>query len=299
MKLLALLLVLATPALGQSLGPEAPADRRYQRGIKLFEEGRFALAAQEFRVALELLPGSARLVYNLARSLESAGQLERAIETYQLYLRLAPKAGDRADVEGFVRALGKELERQRGAVLVSTEPEGAEVFVDEDGSAGRAPLSLRLAPGRHVLRLEAEGHRSEVREVQVEAGGSSAVSVTLAPVPAPDPEPEVVAVADPGMSARDLAGWSLLGAGVALGAVGGVFYAVSAETAEEGDAEGIARSRHTALESDFSTQQALAWTGFGLGAALLATGTTLLLLPADETLTLRPALGGGSLQVRW
>ena len=297
----AALLLLSSPLGAQTLGPDAPpaADLRYQRGIELFQQGRFALAAQEFRVALELVPGSARLAYNLARSLESAGQLDRAIEAYRQYLVLSPQADDRPAVDGFIRALSKELERQRGAVLVTTTPEGAQIFVDQEASAGRAPLTLRLAPGHHVLRLEADGYRQAVREVEVAEGGSGAVDVTLEVLRTEVVEPAVGAAAEPGVSGRGLLGWSLVGAGVASVAAGVVFYAKASDAADQASEGGISRNRHAALEDDFGTQNALAWTGLGLGAALTAAGVTLLVLPEDEAVSLGPTLGGAWVRVRW
>ncbi|MCA9560913.1 MAG: hypothetical protein KC583_20335, partial [Myxococcales bacterium] len=93
--LAAALVGLATPAAAntRALGAGAPeaAEQRYQIGLQMYRAGRFAEAAREFRVALTMVPDSARLAYNLARSLERSDQLEAAIEHYQLYLRLSPR----------------------------------------------------------------------------------------------------------------------------------------------------------------------------------------------------------------
>ena len=84
----------------RELEPGAPplATQRYRTGIEMYVRGDYAGAVREFKVAQALAPDSAKLAYNLARSLERAGDVPGAVAAYHRYLTLAPQATDRADV---------------------------------------------------------------------------------------------------------------------------------------------------------------------------------------------------------
>jgi TolA-binding protein len=69
----------ATESRGLEAGAPAAANQRYLGGLDLYRKGEFSAAALEFRVALQLFPTSAKLSYNLARSLERSGSLGEAI----------------------------------------------------------------------------------------------------------------------------------------------------------------------------------------------------------------------------
>ncbi len=61
-----------------------------------------------------------------------------------------------------------EAQRGRAVVRVTSEPEGAAVYVDAAiERAGNTPHNLRLAAGEHRLRLVLEGHTTEVRTINV------------------------------------------------------------------------------------------------------------------------------------
>jgi len=105
----------ATENRGLEAGAPAAANQRYLVGIDLYRKGEFSAAALEFRVALQLFPTSAKLSYNLARSLERAGALGEAIAEYRNYLALAPNAADRVDVERVIAALEAERDRRDAA----------------------------------------------------------------------------------------------------------------------------------------------------------------------------------------
>ena len=76
-------------------------------GVDLYRKSQYAAAAQEFRVAQGLMPDSPKLAYNLARSLERAGEIDAAISAYDRYLTLAPDAADAADVRQVIETLRK------------------------------------------------------------------------------------------------------------------------------------------------------------------------------------------------
>ena len=140
-----LVLVLAQAA---NLGPGAPpsAEARYQVARQLYLQADYIGAAREFAVAYEMMPASSKLAYNLARSEERAGHLSAAVRAYRDYLRLAPKAADRDEVAAIIAALDKRIEADKPEVVITSDPAGAAVRVDEGKASGQTPMDLTSSP---------------------------------------------------------------------------------------------------------------------------------------------------------
>lgn len=83
---------------------------------------------------------------------------------------------------GQERAFDLTLEPLLGQVELTGKPDGAIVRVDAEGSepVGTLPGTLGLAPGSHMLIVEAEGHRTARQLVQVEENGTVKAVVELA-----------------------------------------------------------------------------------------------------------------------
>ncbi|HEV3036378.1 MAG TPA: PEGA domain-containing protein [Candidatus Angelobacter sp.] len=65
-----------------------------------------------------------------------------------------------------------------GVVHLAASPQNAEVSVD-DKFIGNAPVDLKLAPGRHTIKITASGYRPWSRELSVLAGSEVHLSATL------------------------------------------------------------------------------------------------------------------------
>ncbi len=94
---------------------QSPAE---QKGVQLFNQseasyraGRFREAADLLRQAYDLLR-SPTLLYNLARALESDGDLKGALAAYRQYLRDEPKIPDRPAIESRVANLERQLKER-------------------------------------------------------------------------------------------------------------------------------------------------------------------------------------------
>ena len=75
---------------GSASAPPAEALTHYNRGRELYQAGRYREAVVELEDASRLDPGSANLVYNLARVYELLGELDLAIRHYQRYRAMLP-----------------------------------------------------------------------------------------------------------------------------------------------------------------------------------------------------------------
>lgn len=140
---LALMLCAASPAPAQEVAAPAPASaaprelepgapplatQRYRTGIEMYVRGDYAGAAREFKVAQALAPDSAKLAYNLARSLERAGDVPGAVAAYRHYLSVAPQAADREDVQRVLAVL--EREAGPAPAPASSPPAGPELAAE-------------------------------------------------------------------------------------------------------------------------------------------------------------------------
>ncbi len=67
---------------------------------------------------------------------------------------------------------------EAGTIAVKSVPDGAEVYVD--GSfVGEAPATLRLAPGKHTIRVTTKGYKDWSRELSVLASSDVKLTATL------------------------------------------------------------------------------------------------------------------------
>ncbi len=276
-----LLLAPGTPSAAGGLDAEAPAQARarYTAGVNYYRQGRYEDAAREFAVARRIYPKSAKLAYNLGRSLERARAYEAAVAAYRDFLKLRPEAEDRSQVEATIATLGELLAGHKGELVVNTSPEGAQIFLDEEEEPrGRSPIKLEVTPGSHVVRARLAGYAHATASAEVERAIQRALVLQLVdtrPVPAPEPESQ----------ALRWVGWGGVGAGIVLGAVGGVFSASAASAADEGrDLKG-GDPRYDSLEAEADGDNATAVVMYGAGAALLVAGVTLLLWPSSAEAT--------------
>ncbi len=188
---LSLSTALAAPALPAQPRPDgtAPskqdldeAQKRYKRGIELFNEGQYDASMIEFRKANELAP-SYKILFNIAQVNRQLNDYARAVEFFERYLREGGSnvpAARAAEVQ-------KELEklRQRVARLeVTSNVAGADVSVD-DLAIGRTPFAqpLLVNAGRRRLVATAEGRPTITRVIEVAGAESVRVPLDFAELP--------------------------------------------------------------------------------------------------------------------
>lgn len=88
----------ARPAADSATGRKR-AEALYNEGAALFVKGELAPAQLKFREALQLAPGYAPAYRGMGLVHQASGQRKQAARAYQQYLRLAPRARDRTDIE--------------------------------------------------------------------------------------------------------------------------------------------------------------------------------------------------------
>jgi len=66
----------------------------------------------------------------------------------------------------------------KGSVIVKSDPDGAEVYVD-DAFVGNAPATLRLPNGKHTVKVSQTGYKAWSKELAVFAGSEVQLKAAL------------------------------------------------------------------------------------------------------------------------
>ena len=228
------LLGLTSPSVSAAQGTSENAEARvyFQEGNRLYEQASGARGTQRTTLlqrSLEAYVDSLRIVrsrnalFNAAIVLGELGRNDESFNYFGEYLRIEElPAADREDATRRRDALRNEV-----AVLqVTTEPEGALLWVDRKDLAprGETPIELALPPGEHRTFVEKDGYTSVERTQNAVRGQTVVLELSLAPIPvAPEPEPalepEPVDAPRPRLrnAAIGTAAGTLATAGVAIG----------------------------------------------------------------------------------
>ena len=171
----------------------ASAQSRQDRARDLFERGRALYAERKYDEALEslmqayVLDPSPVLIYNIARIHEDKDDLENAARFFENYLKIAPRAKDRAAVKKRLAALKKAIATRppRGFLTLSTTPPGATIRVD-GLVVGQSPVSaVPLSAGRHGLEANIDGYETWRMDVAITGGRTLTLSANLSDRPGP------------------------------------------------------------------------------------------------------------------
>lgn len=186
----------AAPALAD---PKQDAKAHFAAGQEAYQRDDYAKAIEEFSAAYALDPAPVYL-YNTAVAYELWGKKEKSVEFYLQYLPHA-EAKERPAIEAKITSLGGTLpekpatppvekkpteestSKESATLRVSSEPAGASVWIGEKAGApaGKTPLSLTLAPGKHEVWLELEGYAPAKRTLEIPVGQAmTALDLSLA-----------------------------------------------------------------------------------------------------------------------
>ena len=172
------------------------ARARYERGIKLYEEGAYEGAQLEFERAYAVAP-SYKILYNIGQARRQQSDYVGAARTFERYLVEGGKeiaVSRRADVEREIA----EMKARVATLVVVTEP-GVEISVD-DAVVGKTPLDgARVNPGRRRITATKAGRppitktivvaSSDTAKVEFEFPAESSVPVAPPPVASAAPAP--------------------------------------------------------------------------------------------------------------
>jgi tetratricopeptide (TPR) repeat protein len=289
--LLALLLCASPVPASYAESPIEEASRLFEEGSRLLEEKRPEQALERFEAAIRLVR-SYKIDYNIALALFALGRFPEAGDHYEAFLR---EGATEAPV-GMVSSARARLEKIRARVgrvrVVNLEP-GQRVSID-GRPVGRyfAEAGAHLSPGSHTLVYAREGAPAAEIGFEVGAGEARELELVLPPRAVPArPATSLVPVGTTDEAAsrrrtRTVAGYSLLGTGAALTAVGAVLLGVAAWNANDIQTRDSALSYQESQEQSPKNNEELmnanrmAWAGGvvgGVGVAAAAVGIWVLL----------------------
>jgi tetratricopeptide (TPR) repeat protein len=229
------------------------ARTHFRTGMRYFDLGRYSDAATEFERVFDYT-GQTELLYNIARAHEAAGNAQRAIETYELYLQREPSAPEA------IRAHAAALRANTGP----TEPTAASAAPTMRCADGSAPSAATGAD----------------RPAATEATTASAPSVT-APLPLPLLQLRTRVAYERG-ALNEVGPWILASAGVIMGgfsawqALTNRDQVALIESANRGDANGWTINVQDAYDRA-PTSRTLAWGLGAVGGTALVGGVVWLL----------------------
>lgn len=318
-----LLLSSAGVVQAQTAEEKAGARAAAEAGADAFDAGRYEEAVELFRRAEAVVHATPHLLY-IARAQAKLGRLVEAREGYLAIINEALPGRahpvlvqTRKDAEDELDALEPRIP-QITLVVQGGKTEGLQVFMDErEIPTALVGIPRPVNPGAHEFYATAIGSESSRNTVTIKEGGQETVMLTLRPTttaaePAAGegaPAASVSTADSSGLSGREILAYSSLGVGAIGIGVGVLFHAQANALFADGDAEFRAcnpgctaaeQSSIASLDSDGESTRILSFVGFGVGAAGIATGITLLLLddePSDTAAlepSVRPWVGLGS-----
>ncbi len=173
-------LFLPVPALA---GPDASgtdlaaeADLHFQWGVEAYRKGQYRQALHHLMLSQRLAPNPSA-IFNIARTYERMGEPAEAWRYYRMYVGLVDEG---PAFERSQEALQK-LRGELALVEITSDPEGAEVYLDREnlGLRGQTPLVLAVPPGEHTVLLDAAGHDRGESKVTAVLGETVTQTISL------------------------------------------------------------------------------------------------------------------------
>lgn len=145
--------------------PEGRYEARIAAGKQAYGRGDYEGAIEAFKAAFDAKPVAGAL-FNIAKSYEKMTRYEEAIDFYQQYIDLDPKAPDRGDVEETINRLKKTIRERYQELSVSSDPPGADIYLDDrnTGLQGQTNYRFKVTPGPHTLYLDLNGYEPTKRD---------------------------------------------------------------------------------------------------------------------------------------
>jgi hypothetical protein len=250
------------------------AQAAFKQGKAAKAKGDWATALQAFQSADGLHPGAAPK-YEVAVCYDKLNKHAEAAAAYRTFIDSKPgaKYADRVVAAGQrIAELEKLMITKVTFAVTPPNLGGMSITVDGEPIQG---TELDLKPGEHTVVVTAPNHVSITEIITVRAGEPLSVPVTLvaeATVPVGDTVGDTVddSGGDDGMALK-IAGFSLVGVGVAAGVVSGVFGVMALGSASDFEATPTEE-----LADDTESQGLLADVFLGVGGAFAIGGAILL-----------------------
>jgi tetratricopeptide (TPR) repeat protein len=289
--------LLASPLAHAQAQDQAAARALFEDGRQLLKAGKYEEACRTLEAASKLYASSGILL-NLGDCYEKLGRSASAWTEFGEAAAVAARSRRNDQVsEAKRRQAAVEPKLTRLTIRVTGEVSGLVISRDQTDLASAAwGEAIPVDPGTHEIHAEAPGHEPWTKTIVVSTAGQTVtVEVPLlAASPAPPPPPPrheaeepagatsaVASLEAPRARARShVVDWALVGAGVAIGAAGGVLWELgSSRSWDANHADTTTREKNQAAQSDYNSAKTLFYVGIAgaaVGAATATVGAILL-----------------------
>jgi hypothetical protein len=181
------------------------AKMLFNAGAQAYDAGRFGTAVQAFQQAYAIAPRPA-ILFSMAQAERKSyyvdkrpQDLRNAIAHYHAYLDQVPmggRRGDAADALAELEPIAARLSPAEGSaaqatppaeqktrIMVTSQTSGAKAALD-GGAPQDVPLIEEVSPGKHHVRVWADGYFDEERDALAAQGSLAAIDVPLREKPA-------------------------------------------------------------------------------------------------------------------
>ena len=262
------------------------ARAAYTAGQDAYTAGRFAAAEEHFALADSLLP-AVQAKYWRAMSLDQLGNVPAALAAFERVLESPDKLQLGLDKVANAEARQRALAATPAELVISTVPPGARVNVSGVDLSSPTPLSLRLAPGRHVVRVVLDGYQPQHVELNVTAGEKLTPTLTLVKAASGAGTAGLAAIPALGADAAErsrVPGYVTLAIAGASAVVGTIFGIQALQDKSDFD-----DNPTTSKADDVERNALIADMAFGVTLTLGITG--IVLLVADDPVPAAPQVG--------
>lgn len=136
---------------------------------KEYDVGNFEASLESFQRGYDIYPHP-DILYRMGLCYERLGEDAAAVRLYREFLEKVPNAPERPRIEKTIAIIESRISRSE--IRISTDPEGATVYIDDkaNGASGYTPTALPISPGNYRIIVEKEGFESVEELVAVESG---------------------------------------------------------------------------------------------------------------------------------
>ena len=179
--------------------PAAPKGKTaLQRAQALEKSGDNAAALEEYKAANTEKETPEGLL-GQARTQDALKDYAGAVASYEKFLAAVPKTmvkdGETA------KARSAEIQKMPATLKIASTPDGAQVTIDEKPQEAKAPTSVEVPAGHHVVKVTLKGYDPFTQEVDATFASTVDVNAALKETPAepapPPPAPPVAKVEPP------------------------------------------------------------------------------------------------------
>lgn len=254
-----------TPSWQQNADKMAEARRRYDLGLKLYEDGNYEASRIEFERAMELAP-SYRILYNIGQAYKQLNNYVASVSAFERYLTEGG-AEVPEDRRNTVKAEVAELRKRIGTIRVTTKA-GAEILVD-GVVVGKAPLAeaLSVNPGLRRFGVQLAGHLPATKTITVGSSDNPELVLQIEELP----KTKVIERRSNPWVIPTVVGWVVTGAGaITSGVLGGLSLGARSDQEDLLSRQGVSSADLSAARDKtqgLSTGTDIALIGTGLAGA--------------------------------